>query len=136
MSHITPLTLQFKNPTLLALALQEALGLTAEEVEVHKEPVSLPNFYGQTDGRMAHVVIRKTALNRVTGQGYADVGFLIGKEDMTFTYDHMDTKLANSVGKLKASYSQAVILDQARKKGFHAERTVVNGKPQIRVRVR
>ncbi len=135
MSHNTSTVLEIRDVACLKAALVDALGLLESEIEIHAEPVTIHDYYGKIP-RPAHLVIRKAALARALGEGWADAGFHFEGANATFTHDNLDRKLANSYGRIKGHYSKHVTMAQARKKGLHPELVIENGKARIRVRVR
>jgi hypothetical protein len=132
MSHNTTVELEIKDANLLKKALIDALGLTESEVEVHKTPVMIKDYYGRVE-RPAHVVVRKDALRRVFKQGYADAGFFLEHGKAQFNHDDMDTILSGCHGRIKGQYARHTALEAARKAGRKVEERVENGKLVIRV---
>lgn len=132
MSHNTSIELEIKDVNLLKKALVDALGLAEDEVEVHKTPVEIQDYYKQKT-RPAHVVVRAKALRRALGQGFADAGFFVEKGSAVLNHDDMDTKLAGLYGRIKGQYARHTALEAARKSGRRVEERVENGKLVIKV---
>jgi hypothetical protein len=132
MSHNTTVDLEIKDLNLLKKALIDALGLTEAEVEVHKTPVDIFDYYGAIP-KPVHVVIRKQALRRVFGQGFADAGVFVENGVGKLHHDDMDTKLSRTYGKIKGQYARHTTLEAARKAGRKVEERIEGGRLILRV---
>lgn len=134
MSHNTTVELEIKDLDILKKALVDALGLKESDVEVHKEPVEIQDYY-RRESRPVHVVVRKAALKRVFGEkaGWADAGVFVEKGLGKFHHDDLDTELTKLHGRIKGQYARHTTLEAARRSGRKVEERVENGRLIIKV---
>lgn len=118
---------QFKDESLLVAALRE-MGFDANEIEQHTLPQQLIDFQGRptryTDknGDKAHIILRRTAINRhLSGGASNDVGFRRnGDGSYSAIVSEYDSSYVNSrwMGQLTGAYTRQSVIQKAAKQGF------------------
>lgn len=133
MSHTTTIKLQMKNPIAATLAICDAMGLEASEVETYNEPQVL-HGYTTSQNRTAHVIVRKDTLTKRGLGTFGDFGVLLGEEGACH-FDELDTEVSKKMGSLRQHYAKHVVLERARKAGQHVDVDLqVDGSIKLTVR--